>query len=106
MRDTPRLAILETWGFSSPRRRLQELAALLSSELVAEPSATMLEPRHHPVTHSWEKKEPAERVGISAHPINTAQFAAAKIACYPFFAFLVLSGFLARVETSRSAVPL
>ena len=82
------------------------MAALLSSELVAEPRATMLEPRPHPVTHSWEKKEPAERVGISAHPINTAQFAVAKIACYPFFAFLVLPGFLARVETSRSAVPL
>src|ERR1700756_1582318 len=69
------------------------------------PGPPCLKPRHH--------REPflgKERTGgknrILRAPVNTGQFAGCKIACYPFFAFLVLSEFLARVETSRSAVPL
>ena len=31
-----------------------------------------------------EKKEPVERVGFSAHPVNTGQFAAAKSLAIPF----------------------
>jgi hypothetical protein len=53
-----------------------------------------------------EKKELAERVGILRTPYKHSTIRRCEIACYPFFAFLVLSDFLARVETSRSAVPL
>src|ERR1700745_314327 len=84
---------------------LQELALSSPGNSSQNPGAPCLKPRNH--------REPflgKERTGgksrILRTPVNTAQFAGCKIACYPFFAFLVLSEFLALVETSRSAVPL
>src|SRR5579864_1681836 len=106
MRDTPRLAILETWGFSSPRRRLTRTCRSPLQGTRRRTQGTMLGTSPSSPHLFLGRERTGEKSRILRTPCKHRTIRRCEIACYPFFAFLVLSDFLARVKTSRSAVPL